>query len=155
MVLGGREDGGFRFRSQMNQVIRNDEDPRYDGELKFQWLHANSRNLDREDGSCWMATVIATGQRGMLKLELSSSARGSASGKTVHAESLLKFGDQGDTRTLRAVIDVNTLADDGKAPKLQLQAIWKPLDSQSQLGGSASLVGIEIPGAIDATMENR
>ena len=45
MVLDQRIVGGFTFHSRMNESIHNEEDDRYDGEVKFQWLHANAKNL--------------------------------------------------------------------------------------------------------------
>ena len=52
MVLNQRIVGGFTFHSKRNERIHNEEDDRYDGEMKFQWLHADARHLgNRPEGT--------------------------------------------------------------------------------------------------------
>jgi hypothetical protein len=140
LSVGERVDGGFTFRSRKNEVIKYENDNRHDGEYKFQWLHANARNLVIKEGTRFVATVKLDGQQGMLKLQLVSSARESATGKTVHADTMMQFGDEPVTKTLRAVIDSASLNVEGRVPNLQLRLIWKTLRPQAQLSGSASLI---------------
>ena len=123
----------------LNESIHNEEDDRYDGEVKFQWLHANARNLSNRPEGRYLATVSSEGREGLLKLELVSNSRNSATGKIVHAESFWKFGKTSNTKTLRAVIAPETLPDDGEASMVQLRLIWKPERMDSELSGSASL----------------
>ncbi len=139
MALDQRIVGGFTFHSRRNESIHNEEDDRYDGEVKFQWLHANAKNLSNRPERCYLATVSSEGRDGLLKLELVSNSRNSATGKIVHAESFWKFGKTSNTRTLRAVIAPETLPDDGEASMVQLRLIWKPERMDSELSGSASL----------------
>ena len=123
----------------MNQVIKNDEDNLYGGEVMFQWLHANARNMESEENKCYVATVTSEGRAGMLQLQLVSTARESATGKIVHAESLLEFGDEPVTRTLCAVIAPETFVSERKAPNLQLRLIWRPIHIGSKISGRVSL----------------
>ena len=140
LALDERMVGGFTFHNRTNQSIRNEDDNRYDGEMKFQWLHANARNLGHKQEGRYLATVSLKGREGLLKLELVSNSRYSETGKTVHAESFWKFGEELSTRTLRAVITTKRLSDDGVSPTVQLRLIWKPEHGDSELSGSASML---------------
>jgi hypothetical protein len=144
MDLEERILGGFTFHSRKNATIRNEEDSRYDGAMKFQWLHANARHLRFRADKHHLATMSSEGRAGTLKLELVSNVRSSATGKIVHAQTLWEFDDEPCTRRLRVVIASEAFPDGSEAPPVQLRMIWKPTHADSKLSGSASLLEVDV-----------
>jgi hypothetical protein len=139
LLVDSRVRGGLTFRSRDNGTIQSVDDPRYDGEFKFQWLHAKTRDIESGLSGVLAVTVEVQGREGMLQVELVNRARDSEVTKATLAESVLDFGDRESSKRLRVEMDPKDWGDTPTRPNLQLRLLWKPLKDDATLTGTAVL----------------
>jgi hypothetical protein len=139
MVADSRIPGGFRFHSRENEKIQNDDDPRYDGQFKFQWLHATARSIAPSSDRVLVAIVEVQGRGGMLQLELESSTRDSSRNKRSIGQTVLEFGESIEAKRFRVVFDPSWAGTDFAKSNLQLRLLWKPVRHEATLRGTAAL----------------
>jgi len=132
---------GFGFKTVTNVVIHSDDDPRRNGRLKAQWLHAIGHNLPT-DGRPLVLEVTMKGAAGLLELRATGNGR-------VLAECLVPFATEPAAATRRFVIapssfggtttEKKTASAKGVLPNLQLYFLWRPDQSSACLEGTATL----------------
>ena len=143
---------GFGFQTVTNVVIHSDDDPRRNGRLKAQWLHAIGRNLPT-DGRPLVLEVALQGTAGMLEIRAEGSRRNEERQKRVLAECLIPFPAEPSAATRRCVLapasfgGAATAREDvsskGTLTNLQLYLLWRPDQPSARLEGSATLKAVK------------
>jgi hypothetical protein len=141
LEIESRIPGGFSFLSRANEAIQNDDDPRYNGNPKFQWLHAKSRDIDPRSSGVLVATVQVQGRHGILQVELAGSTRSDETAKAILGETVIEFGEQESSEQVRVAIDPTDWGNGLGKTNLQLRLLWKPLQGDATLRGTAGLTG--------------
>jgi len=126
---------GFGFKTVTNVVIHSDDDPRRNGRLKAQWLHAIGRNLPT-DSRPLVLEVAMKGADGLLELRATGNGR-------VLAECMVPFATGPTAAMRRFVIDPSSFSGattaKGALPNLQLYFLWRADQSSACLEGTATL----------------
>ncbi len=139
IVVQSHVPAGFSFHSRANETIHNNDDPRYNGQYKFQWLHATGRDIAPRPDCLLVAIVEVQGRGGMLQLELESMARDLNLRKRMIGQTVLEFGASIEAKRFRVAFDPSWPGSDVAKSSLQLRLLWKPVQPEAMLRGTAVL----------------
>jgi len=149
MIVTEETNAGFSFVTHPNTEIRDDEDPRYNGRLKAQWLHGSCNSLNMIASRPYHCMIELEGFGGLLECTIQGKVQTPERPKLTFSHSFDAFVDETDKLTKTIVIDpvqilerVQMTSDemaDLIPLNFQVYLLWRPDDTTARLSGDIRL----------------